>query len=202
MFAPVYSYRFRINVVFCGRFLLGVWAATQWGPTSFGLILFFGANRGLLGDTPVYYPWRLFRVVVCVRALCAEVFVRGRLDCHWILVPGRGLCHYRVCLARTAGHDGWTTSGLPVGPPASGHEACRSFWETAFSLAGLMSLFFATMVPNMVMTFATDTSGKRGACRTTLLAWPAFTTVVHDIKGGELGASHRRRRLSLTGQAV
>ena len=57
--------------------IFGVWFATQWTAAQFAYDAYLGAPWFLIGDQPIYYPWRLFERWYAFDAYAPEVFSKG-----------------------------------------------------------------------------------------------------------------------------
>ena len=171
----------QIVVVFA-TILCGVWYATQWTAAQFAFDPYLGAPWFTAGETPVYYPWRLFEWWYAFDAYDPETFAAG---------------------GRRAAVSGYVAVGFAItGSVLRGRSARRlttygsSRWaeKTDLKRAGLLAsngVFLGQVGkdylrhdgPEHVMAFAPTRSGKGvGLVVPTLLSWP-HSTVVHDIKG-------------------
>ena len=162
--------------------IFGVWFATQWTAAQFSHNAYLGAPWFLLGDQPIYYPWRLFEWWYAFDAYAPEVFTKGGQ-----IAAGSGFLGCAIAV---------------VGSVWRGRQAKRlttygsSRWSNTKDLkqAGLLDprgVFLGRTQndylrhdgPEHVMAFAPTRSGKGvGLVVPTLLSWTE-SAVIHDIKG-------------------
>ena len=64
-------------VVVLTTIIFGVWFATQWTAAQFSYDAYLGQAWFTLGDTPIYYPWRLFEWWYAFDAYAPQVFAKG-----------------------------------------------------------------------------------------------------------------------------
>ena len=171
----------QILVVFT-TIIFGVWFATQWTAAQFAYDAYLGPAWFTLGETPIYYPWRLFEWWYAFDAYAPHVFAKGGQ-----IAAGSGFlgCVFAV------GGSVWR-----------GRQAKRlttygsSRWSNSRDLkrAGLLNTrgvflgrtnenYLRHDGPEHVMAFAPTRSGKGvGLVVPTLLSWTG-SAVIHDIKG-------------------
>ena len=162
--------------------IFGVWFATQWTAAQFAYDAYLGAPWFLLGDQPIYYPWRLFEWWYAFDAYAPETFAKGGQ-----IAAGSGFLGCAIAV---------------VGSVWRGRQAKRlttygsSRWSNSKDLkqAGLLDprgVFLGRTQddylrhdgPEHVMAFAPTRSGKGvGLVVPTLLSWTE-SAVIHDIKG-------------------
>lgn len=171
----------QVIVVFV-TIICGVWFATQWTAAQFAYDAYLGPAWFTLGDTPIYYPWRLFEWWYAFDAYAPDIFAKGGK-----IAAGSGFlgCAFAV-----------------IGSVWRGRQAKRlttygsSRWSNSKDLkrAGLLKprgVFLGRTPddylrhdgPEHVMAFAPTRSGKGvGLVVPTLLSW-TNSAVIHDIKG-------------------
>ena len=162
--------------------MCGIWAAAQWTAHELNYSHQLGAPWFMLGDTPIYEPWRFFGWWYSYEAYAPEVFDRAGL------------------IAASGGVLGLVAA--IVGAVLRSHEARQvttygsSRWakRSEMKRAGLLTtggVFLGQVKnsylrhdgPEHVMAFAPTRSGKGvGLVIPTLLSWP-HSAIVHDIKG-------------------
>ena len=66
----------QIIIVLC-TIVCGVWLSTQWVAAQFSYDAYLGPAWFYIGETPVYYPWRIFEWGSAFDAYAPGVFARG-----------------------------------------------------------------------------------------------------------------------------
>ena len=171
----------QIAVVFM-LILAAVWLATQVTAEALGFQPALGSPWFLVGDAPVYKPWRLFQWWYAYEAYAPEVFARGGL----ITVSGTGL----GILAAITGSVLRSRHERNVTTYGSARWARRQDLNRAGLLGGdgvflgrWQQDYLRHAGPEHVMAFAPTRSGKGvGLVVPTLLSWTS-SAVIQDIKG-------------------
>ncbi|MBI1394308.1 MAG: IncP-type conjugal transfer protein TraG [Alphaproteobacteria bacterium] len=161
---------------------LTTWGATQWTAAALGYQPALGRPWFMLGETPVYRPWRLFQWWYAYEAYAPGVFAKagfmaagGGFAGAMVAVIGSLLRARNSRYATTYGSARW----------ASFQDARRAglLVEDGVFLGRLKSSYLRHDGPEHVMAFAPTRSGKGvGLVIPTLLGWTG-SAVIHDIKG-------------------
>ena len=166
----------------CLIILFSMWGATQWTAEALGFQPGLGRPWFMLGDTPVYRPWRLFQWWYAYEAYAPGVFARGGL-----IAAGGGFLGAVVAvigsLLRARSKKHLTTYGSARW--ASAHDVRKAglLVEDGVFLGRWKSAYLRHDGPEHVMAFAPTRSGKGvGLVVPTLLGWTG-SAVIHDIKG-------------------
>jgi len=162
--------------------IFGVWFATQWTAAQFSHDAYLGAPWFLLGDQPIYYPWRLFEWWYAFDAYAPEIFAKGGqiaagsgfLGCA-IAVVGSVWRGRQVKRLTTYGSSRWSkTKDL---------KQAGLLDPRGVFLGRTRDDYLRHDGPEHVMAFAPTRSGKGvGLVVPTLLSWTE-SAVIHDIKG-------------------
>ena len=157
-------------------------AATQFVATSFGFDPALGKPWFLAGETPVYYPWRLFEWWFAYEAYAPDIFNQGGA-----IAASGGMIGAAAAIAGSLWRARQSRNITTYG---SARWATRRDIESAGLLQG-KGVFLGKWRrdylrhdgPEHVMAFAPTRSGKGvGLVVPTLLSW-SESAVIHDIKG-------------------
>ena len=171
----------QIIVVFT-TIIFGVWFATQWTATQFSNSAYLGSPWFILGDYPVYYPWRLFEWWYAFDAYAPEVFSKGGQ-----IAAGSGFLGAAFAVAGSVwrGRQAkWlTTYGSSRWSSTKDIKRAGLFGTRGLFLGRTKDDYLRHSGPEHVMAFAPTRSGKGvGLVIPTLLTWTE-SAVIHDIKG-------------------
>jgi len=160
----------------------GVWGATQWVAAELRFDPYLGAPWFLAGETPVYYPWRLFEWWYAFEPYAPEVFARGGLIA--IGASALGIVFSIIgSVWRGRQARSLTTFGSSRWADKKDMKRAGLFGSDGVFIGRTDDQYIRHDGPEHVMTFAPTRSGKGvGLVVPTLLSWP-HSTVVHDIKG-------------------
>jgi len=171
----------QIMVVFA--LIIGaVWLAAQMTAEALGYQTALGAPWFMVGETPVYKPWRLFQWWYAYEAYAPEVFARGGL----IAVSGSALGFLAAIIGsvlRSRHERHVTTYGSARWANGSDLKRAGLFSDRGVFLGRWQKRYLRHNGPEHVMAFAPTRSGKGvGLVVPTLLSWTG-SAVIHDIKG-------------------
>ncbi len=157
-------------------------AATQFVAVSFGFDRALGAPWFVLGETPFYYPWRLFEWWFAYEAYAPDVFMRGGA-----IAASGGMLGAAAAIAgslwRARQNRNVTTYGSARWARRRDIEAAGLFNADGVFLGKWRGGYLRHDGPEHVMAFAPTRSGKGvGLVVPTLLSWTG-SAVIHDIKG-------------------
>ncbi|MGB6229791.1 MAG: type IV secretory system conjugative DNA transfer family protein, partial [Litorimonas sp.] len=160
----------------------GMWTATQWVATEFHFDPYLGAPWFLAGDTPVYYPWRLFEWWYAFEPYAPEVFnTGGQIAIGFTFLGVVFAVIGSVWRGRQA--KALTTFGSSRWANAQDMKQIGLFGRNGVFIGRTKADYLRHDGPEHVMTFAPTRSGKGvGLVIPTLLSWP-HSAVIHDIKG-------------------
>ncbi|MEM7569751.1 MAG: conjugal transfer protein TraG [Pseudomonadota bacterium] len=160
----------------------GVWMSTQWVAAQFDHNAYLGPRWFALGDTPIYYPWRLFEWWYAFDAYAPGVFSKGGL-----IAAGSGFIGaffaaigsvWRGRMAKNL-----TTFGSSRWASLKDLRAAEVLVPAGVFLGQANGHYLRHDGPEHVMAFAPTRSGKGvGLVVPTLLSWTG-SAVIHDIKG-------------------
>lgn len=160
----------------------GVWGATQWVAQELRYDPYLGQPWFELGDTPVYYPWRLFEWWYAFEPYAPDVFATGS----YIAIGASALgVVFSVIGSVWRGRQAkkLTTFGSSRWSDDKDIKRAGLFGREGVFIGRTKAEYLRHDGPEHVMTFAPTRSGKGvGLVIPTLLSWP-HSTVVHDIKG-------------------
>ncbi|MGB6229475.1 MAG: conjugal transfer protein TraG [Litorimonas sp.] len=160
----------------------GVWAATQWVARELRYDPYLGAAWFELGDTPIYYPWRLFEWWYAFEPYAPDVFATGG----WVAIGASGLGVVASVIGsvwRGRQAKALTTFGSSRWATDTEMKRAGLFGRAGVFIGRTKDRYLRHDGPEHVMTFAPTRSGKGvGLVVPTLVSWP-HSTVVHDIKG-------------------
>ncbi len=171
----------QIFIVFA--IILGaVWGATQWVAAVLGYQVRLGQAWFMIGDWPVYLPWRLFEWWYAFEGYAPVIFRRagliaasGGIISVIVAVSGSLWRARQNQLVTTYGSSRW----------ANRSEVARAGFldpEGVF-LGSFRNRYLRHEGPEHILCFAPTRSGKGvGLVIPTLLSWP-HSAVIHDIKG-------------------
>ncbi|MGB3456524.1 MAG: conjugal transfer protein TraG [Litorimonas sp.] len=160
----------------------GLWTATQWVATELRFDSYLGAPWFLAGDTPVYYPWRLFEWWYAFEPYAPDVFnTGGRIVIGFTFLGVVFAIIGSVSRGRQARK--LTTFGSSRWADISDMKRAGLFRHDGVFIGRTKSDYLRHDGPEHIMTFAPTRSGKGvGLVIPTLLSWP-HSAVIHDIKG-------------------
>jgi len=178
---PAKIYVGQITIVF-GIVVASTWGATQWTASSLGFQARLGEPWFIVVGYPIYLPWRIVRMVVRFRSLCARNLRRGWRDCGRGWRCRRCVCHHQLGVAGLQ-NQLVTTYGSARWASAKEIKSAGLFAAKGVFLGRLDNNYLRHDGPEHVMCFAPTRSGKGvGLVLPTLLSWSS-SAVVHDIKG-------------------
>ncbi len=171
----------QIVVVFT-TIIFGVWFATQWTAAQFAYDDYLGPAWFKLGDTPIYYPWRLFEWWYAFDAYAPQVFSKGGQ-----IAAGSGFlgCAFAIAGSVWRGRQAkrLTTYGSSRWSNTGDLKRAGLFDARGVFLGRTDDNYLRHDGPEHVMAFAPTRSGKGvGLVVPTLLSW-TNSAVIHDIKG-------------------
>jgi len=157
-------------------------AATEFVAISFGFDRALGKPWFLAGETPVYYPWRLFEWWFAYEAYAPDVFMRGGA-----IAASGGMLGAAAAIAgslwRARQNRNVTTYGSARWAKRRDIAAAGLFSNDGVFLGRWRGDYLRHDGPEHVMAFAPTRSGKGvGLVVPTLLSWTG-SAVIHDIKG-------------------
>ncbi|MAW82687.1 MAG: conjugal transfer protein TraG [Parvularcula sp.] len=159
-----------------------VWLATQYVAASFGFDPALGRPWSHVGETPVYYPWRLFEWWYAFEAYAPNVFMQGGAIAAAGGMAGAGAA-IAGSLWRARQQRNVTTYGSARWATRSDIAAAELFDPNGVFLGRWRGKYLRHDGPEHVMAFAPTRSGKGvGLVVPTLLSWTG-SAVIHDIKG-------------------
>ncbi|MFZ5619328.1 MAG: conjugal transfer protein TraG [Pseudomonadota bacterium] len=157
-------------------------AATQFVAISFGFDAALGKPWFVVGNLPVYYPWRLFEWWFAYEAYAPDVFMRGGA-----IAASGGMLGAAAAIAgslwRARQNRNVTTYGSARWAKRRDIETAGLFNNDGVFLGRWRGDYLRHDGPEHVMAFAPTRSGKGvGLVVPTLLSWTG-SAVIHDIKG-------------------
>jgi type IV secretion system protein VirD4 len=157
-------------------------AATQFVAVSFGFDRALGTPWFVLGEAPVYYPWRLFEWWFAYEAYAPDVFMRGGA-----IAASGGMLGAAAAIAgslwRARQNRNVTTYGSARWARRRDIDEAGLFSGDGVFLGRWRGEYLRHDGPEHVMAFAPTRSGKGvGLVVPTLLSWTG-SAVIHDIKG-------------------
>ena len=166
----------------CLIILFSTWGATQWTAHELGYQPGLGRHWFILGDTPIYRPWRLFQWWYAYEAYAPGVFARTGF-----MAAGGGFLGAVVAmigsLLRARSKKHLTTYGSARWASARDVRKAGLLVKDGVFLGRWKSAYLRHDGPEHVMAFAPTRSGKGvGLVVPTLLGWTG-SAVIHDIKG-------------------
>ena len=161
---------------------LSVWAATQWTAHELGYQARLGVHWFMLGDIPIYKPWRLFQWWYAYEAYAPHVFNRAG-----VYAATGGLIGAVTAvigsLWRARSKKYVTTYGSARWAERRDVEKAGLLDDAGVFLGRWKGQYLRHDGPEHVMAFAPTRSGKGvGLVVPTLLSWTG-SAVIHDIKG-------------------
>lgn len=171
----------QIVVVFT-TIIFGVWFATQWTAAQFSYDAYLGPAWFTLGETPIYYPWRLFEWWYAFDAYAPQIFAKGGQ-----IAAGSGFlgCAFAVAGSVWRGRQAkrLTTYGSSRWSNTRDLKRAGLFDARGVFLGRTDDNYLRHDGSEHVMAFAPTRSGKGvGLVVPTLLSW-TDSAVIHDIKG-------------------
>ncbi|MHA7857808.1 MAG: conjugal transfer protein TraG [Henriciella sp.] len=166
----------------CLIILFSTWGATQWTARELGYQPGLGRPWFMMGDTPIYRPWRLFQWWYAYEAYAPGVFARAGF-----MAAGGGFLGAVVAvigsLLRARSKKHLTTYGSARWASARDVRKAGLLVEDGVFLGRWRNAYLRHDGPEHVMAFAPTRSGKGvGLVVPTLLGWTG-SAVIHDIKG-------------------
>ncbi|MGD9799623.1 MAG: conjugal transfer protein TraG [Parvularculaceae bacterium] len=157
-------------------------AATQYVAASFGYDPALGNSWSHVGETPVYYPWRLFEWWYAFEAYAPDIFMQGGA-----IAAAGGMIGAVAAVAgslwRARQQRNVTTYGSARWARRRDIERAGLFDPDGVFLGRWRWNYLRHDGPEHVMAFAPTRSGKGvGLVVPTLLSWTG-SAVIHDIKG-------------------
>ncbi|WP_375207672.1 conjugal transfer protein TraG [Hyphococcus sp.] len=157
-------------------------AATQYVASAFGFDPALGAPWSKIGETPVYYPWRLFEWWYAYEAYAPDIFMQGGA-----IAGAGGMAGAAAAIAgsiwRARQQRNVTTFGSSRWAKRPDIETAGLFDPSGVFLGKWRGSYLRHDGPEHVMAFAPTRSGKGvGLVVPTLLSWTG-SAVIHDIKG-------------------
>lgn len=157
-------------------------AATQYVASAFGFDPALGSPWSRVGDTPVYYPWRLFEWWYAYEAYAPDIFMQGGA-----IAGAGGMVGAAAAIAgsiwRARQQRNVTTYGSARWAKRRDITAAELFDPNGVFLGKWRGSYLRHDGPEHVMAFAPTRSGKGvGLVVPTLLTWTG-SAVIHDIKG-------------------
>ncbi len=157
-------------------------AATQFVAISFGFDPALGKPWFTIGETALYYPWRLFEWWFAYEAYAPDVFMRGGA-----IAASGGMLGAAAAIAgslwRARQNRNVTTYGSARWAKRRDIETAGLFNNDGVFLGRWRGEYLRHDGPEHVMAFAPTRSGKGvGLVVPTLLSWTG-SAVIHDIKG-------------------
>ena len=161
---------------------LSIWAATQWAAHQLGNQPALGAPWFLIGETPVYRPWRLFQWWYAYEAYAPIVFAQaGLMATGGAFIGGLAAVIGSLLRARTQKH--LTTYGSARWATRADVKRAELIGNDGVFLGRFARSYLRHNGPEHVMAFAPTRSGKGvGLVIPSLLSWTG-SAVIHDIKG-------------------
>jgi len=162
--------------------IFGVWFATQWTAAQFAYDGYLGEPWFLIGDQPIYYPWRLFEWWYAFDAYAQETFAKGGQ-----IAAGSGFlgCAFAIIGSVWRGRQAkrLTTYGSSRWSNTKDLKRAGLLKPNGVFLGRTDEDYLRHNGPEHVMAFAPTRSGKGvGLVVPTLLSWTE-SAVIHDIKG-------------------
>jgi len=159
-----------------------MWTATQWAAQSLRFQPQLGPAWFMIGDRPVYFPWRLFEWWYAYEAYAPHIFrTAGLISATGGILSIIAAVIGSLWRARIAGAV--TTYGSSRWANLSEINAAGLFKPKGVILGKLDEQYLRHDGPEHVMAFAPTRSGKGvGLVIPTLLSWTG-SVIVHDIKG-------------------
>jgi len=159
-----------------------VWAATQYVASAFGFDPALGSPWSRIGETPVYYPWRLFEWWYAYEAYAPDIFMQGGA-----IAAAGGMVGAAAAIAgsvwRARQQRNVTTYGSARWAKRSDIRSAGLLDPDGVFLGKWRRSYLRHHGPEHVMAFAPTRSGKGvGLVVPTLLSWTG-SAVIHDIKG-------------------
>ncbi|MGE0408326.1 MAG: conjugal transfer protein TraG [Amphiplicatus sp.] len=156
--------------------------ATQYVAASFGFDPALGSSWSEVGDTPLYYPWRLFEWWYAYEAYAPDIFMQGGA-----IAAAGGMLGAVAAVAgslwRARQQRNVTTYGSARWARRRDIERANLFEPDGVFLGRWRGNYLRHNGPEHVMAFAPTRSGKGvGLVVPTLLSWTG-SAVIHDIKG-------------------
>ncbi|GGY37110.1 conjugal transfer protein TraG [Parvularcula lutaonensis] len=166
----------------CLIIVFSTWGATQWTAHELGYQPGLGRPWFILGDTPIYRPWRLFQWWYAYEAYAPGVFARAGF-----MAAGGGFLGAVVAvigsLLRARSKKHLTTYGSARWASARDVRKAGLLVDDGVFLGRWQNAYLRHDGPEHVMAFAPTRSGKGvGLVVPTLLGWTG-SAVIHDIKG-------------------
>lgn len=159
-----------------------MWAATQYVASAFGYDAALGAPWTALGETPIYFPWRLFEWWYAYEAYAPDIFMQGGA-----IAAAGGMLGAAAAIAgsvwRARQQRNVTTYGSARWARKRDIVQADLFNPAGVFLGKWRGKYLRHDGPEHVMAFAPTRSGKGvGLVVPTLLSWTG-SAVIHDIKG-------------------
>ncbi|WP_041534869.1 conjugal transfer protein TraG [Parvularcula bermudensis] len=169
-------------IIVLATIVCGVWLSTQWVAAQFSYDAYLGPAWFYVGETPVYYPWRLFEWWYAFDAYAPGVFARGGA-----IAAGSGFLGAFVAAIgsvwRGRQAKNLTTYGSSRWAARKDLQTSGMLKPSGVFLGRFNDDYLRHDGPEHVMAFAPTRSGKGvGLVVPTLLSWTQ-SAVIHDIKG-------------------
>ena len=171
---------------------LSIWLATQWTAEALGFQPRLGQPWFVLGEYPVYRPWRFFQWWYAYDAYASDTFARGGVIASLGGVAGIIMAVVASILrARQAKHS--TTYGSARWAQRKDIKGAGLLAPAGVILGTHERRYLRHNGPEHVIAFAPTRSGKGvGLVVPTLLSWTG-NAIIHDIKGENWALTSRWR---------
>lgn len=162
--------------------IAATWFATQWAAAQLGYQPALGRSWFLMGDVPVYLPWRLYQWWYAYEAYAPDVFAKAGA-----IAASGGLLGILAAVLGSLWRARWerhvTTYGSARWAGRRDLTRAKLLGNDGVFLGAWQGNYLRHAGPEHVLAFAPTRSGKGvGLVVPTLLSWTG-SCVVHDIKG-------------------
>ena len=162
--------------------IAGVWSATQWAAHALDYQPSLGAPWVMLGEIPVYKPWRLFQWWYAYEAYAPDIFAKAGM-----IAASGGLIGIVAAVIgsiwRSRYDQDVTTYGSARWAEKNDIGKAGLLKNKGVFLGEWNGSYLRHAGPEHVLAFAPTRSGKGvGLVVPTLLSWTG-SAVIHDIKG-------------------
>ncbi len=162
--------------------VLSVWGATQWTAEALGFQPRLGSAWKVIGDYPVYLPWRFFQWWYAYDAYAPEVFARGGVIASTGGIAGIVMA-VLASIQRARQEKVSTTYGSARWAGMADIRKADLLRPEGLILGRLGKRYLRHADAVHVIAFAPTRSGKGvGLVVPTLLSWTG-SAIIHDIKG-------------------
>lgn len=169
-------------VIVLSIILAATWFACQWAAAELGHQPALGRPWFVVGDLPVYYPWRLYQWWYAYEAYAPDVFAKAGA-----MAASGGLLGILAAVLGSLWRARWerhvTTYGSARWAVRGDLTRAKLLGRDGVFLGAWKGEYLRHAGPEHVLAFAPTRSGKGiGLVVPTLLSWTG-SCVVHDIKG-------------------